>query len=158
MAKRIKPGDWLLFNGGHDEQRPLWLGRAMPKEEWDGKCTWENNDRGNVKWGDTIIGRNSIGINVQWYEKAEAGVDDRKYQISRNPNSLLPSVQHFNALLHSGFNMYQYGGPAAGRFSIPRLAAFRTHQEREDRFYRYEYSRVWVIDEKDWEQGMYHKY
>ena len=101
------------------EDEPIWLGRVMSNQEWEGMGVSVNNTRRKQTYDNGVeIGMNEVAIFVQWYEKIDLNAQKLSYRVSRTITK--PQVQSNFYLLCVDFNMHEMNG----RINlVPRLRA-----------------------------------
>ena len=109
MAAKLAVGDWVLMDGGDDQDSPVWLGRVMLNDAWDGQGVKVNCTGRAIKEGGVSIRNDEVAINVQWYEKIDHNSRALDYHIARHETH--PIVQQSRSLLHAQFDMTKMIGP-----------------------------------------------
>lgn len=94
LAKRLKPGSWVLAEARSEPAERFWLGRTVAVGEWGGACVKKVTGRttlNRVRYddGDAIVA-------VQWYKRLGGYTEQRTYQREKNSTGR-PWTDYFNA-------------------------------------------------------------
>ena len=105
-ARQLVSGDWVLVAARDHDTEELWLGRCVPNEEWEGRCTDAHKGRpANI--GDTAFNTGDIAITVQWYGRVPSDSERRTFRIDEDEHDIFNATE----LRLSGFNPELVEGP-----------------------------------------------
>ena len=129
IAKKLVNEDWLLFECRNDDSDELWLGKAVSKEEWGGKCS-EEHTRSKTKIEGVALDKGDFKIAVAWYARLCQSEDHRDFVLSGDGEV---TIQNSSELRLAGPLVTQISGPAPAR-TRARSAARKTEElARENR-------------------------
>ena len=124
MCSQLTANDWVLFRS-KDMDEKLWLGRAVQRDSWDQKATWQNDTMrrvSTVEMTDGIpVDAGECAVFVQWYDFVRSGEYGREYIVSGPPHNT-PIVQNFKDLVAAQFDdcVHQIMGGIGSRRSMRR--------------------------------------
>ena len=105
MASKLIPGSWVVFKSTDDPAQPMWLGRAVLRDEWSNNCIWKNEsdqtiflERKGCENVSILAGR--YAINVQWYTQKVLG--KLEYKVEQGDSM----IQATEDLITTGFDDY----------------------------------------------------
>ena len=126
MCKGLSANDWVLFRTT-DRDEPLWLGRAVPRVQWNQAVTYSNDKMRRVCCDDETGGVQADPgeclVFVQWYDFLRESEYGREYKVSAHPYDV-PTVNNYKDLVAVKFDscVHQLVGDQSGRRSLRRLA------------------------------------